>query len=435
MRSLILVGLMILAVACDTTRNTPDPEDNFFMRFYGNDGDQLGVDMLVSDDGSIILLGNSKLSSESPNQIYLVKVNRHGIVQWEKTFSSPNEQIAKDIAATADGNYVIVGDELKATTGTDFLIFTVDAQGNKLFSGTFSYTGNSIETVSSVLQIDDGASTGGFIVAGSTNYDNGSGPGFANSTAVFARFNQDCSPYILAWINNSSVGAEDDDFGIRVVQRGALNNSTDPYPFVFFGYTNSDSQNPSFNCWASKVENNGGGAALNILTSSPVNPNELLASVATINSGSIAEYVLAGTIKEAGAQEDKVFVTKIGDASLWKDSTLIPRTLDYSLGNLSLEGRALQKVTVIALQGSGYLVAANSVISGNSDIVLTKLTVDGSAVWDSPMVIGGPGDDSQAAIYEHPDGRLLVFGTMQIGDDRQSKMVLMKVNDKGALKD
>jgi hypothetical protein len=113
----------------------------------------------------------------------------------------------------------------------------------------------------------------------------------------------------------------------------------------------------------------------------------------------------------------------------------MPQSLSFELGDLSAEAIPYRKVSVFSLQQSGYLVAANNVSSGNSDIVLMKLNVDGSEAWTVPVTLGGQGDDSQSALYELPDGRILVFGTMQIGDDRQSKMALIKLNSDGRLRD
>jgi hypothetical protein len=431
MSRLVLVGLVMVMFACDTSRNTPDPEDSFFMRFYGDDGDQEGVDMVANDDGSFTLLGNSKLADENLTQPYLVKVNSHGIVIWEKYFDLGGELIAKDIEPTASGGYVILADKVNSITDTDFLLLIVDATGLQIGSGTFTYPGQSQEIAVSVTQIMNGGSEDGFIVTGSTNYDNGASAGFENITAVFARFDQSGGIYSNGpWTNNA--GGELNDYGIKVIQRADL---SDPSPFVFFGYKNSisntDPANGTYNYWVSKVNNSGEGVGSEILNGSPsnVNEDEQLGSVSTINSGSIANYILAGIL--TGGGQDRVFVASINDIGLTNDGVLTPRSLSFDLGDLGLEAIKLRKASICPLQQTGYLVAANSVASGNSNIVLMKLNVDGSEAWNGPVTLGGQGEDSQSALYELPDGRFLVFGTMQIGDDRQSKMALMKLNSNG----
>jgi hypothetical protein len=431
MSRLVLVGLVMVMFACDTSRNTPDPEDSFFMRFYGNDGDQEGVDMVVNDDGSFTLLGNSKLTDDDLTQPYLVKVNSYGIVIWEKYFDIGVELLAKDIEPTASGGYVILADKVNSITDTDFFLIIVDATGLQTASGTFTYPGQSQEIGVSVTQIMDGISEDGFIVAGSTNYDNGASTGFENITAVLARFDPTGAIYTDGpWTNNA--GGELNDYGIKVIQRADL---SDPNPFVFFGYKNSisntDPTNGTYNYWISKVNNSGEGIGSEILNGSPSNTNEdeQLGSVSTINSGSIASYLLAGIL--TGGGQDKVFVANINDIGLTNDGILTPQSLSFNLGDLGLEAIKLRKASICPLQQTGYIVAANSIVSGNSNIVLMKLNVDGSEAWPAPVTLGGQGEDSQSALYELPDGRFLVFGTMQIGDDRQSKMALMKLSSKG----
>lgn len=435
MSRLVLVGLIMFAFACDTSRNTPDPEDKFFMRFYGDDGDQEGVDMVANDDGTFTLLGNSKSADENLTQPYLVKVNSHGIVIWEKLFDVGVELVAKDIEPTVSGGYVILTDKVNSATDTDFLLLIVDAEGTQTASGTFTYPGQSQEIGVSVTQIMNGNSGDGFIVTGSTNYDNGASAGFENITAVFARFDQTGAIYSnVSWTNNA--GGEQNDYGIKVVQRADL---SDPNPFVFFGYKNSvsntDPTNGTYNYWMSKVNNSGEGVGSEILNGSPsnINEDEQLGSVSTINPGSIANYLLAGI--STGGGQDKVFVASINDIGLTNDGIFTPRSLSFNLGDLGLEAPKFRKVSICHLQQTGYLVTANNVSSGSSDIVLMKLNVDGSEAWPMPVTIGGQGDDSHSSIYELPDGRFLVLGTMQIGDDRQSKMALIKLNNNGLLQD
>jgi hypothetical protein len=437
MSRLGLFGLMIVMVACDTSRNTPDPEDSYFMRFYGEDGDQVGIDMLANDDGSFILLGNSKPSDESPTHPYLVKVNSHGIVVWEKAFDlgSGVEILAKDIEQNADGGYVILADKVNTSADTDFLLILTDANGQQLATGTFTYPGASHEVGVSVTQIMDGATAAGFIVTGSTDYDNGASTGFENMTAVFARFEQSGLLYDDGpWNNNA--GGELNDYGTKVIQRADL---TDPNPFVFFGYKNSlsntDPTNDTYNYWMSKVGNSGEGVSSEILEGSPAgtNQNEHLESVATLNSETVAKYILAGI--STGSGQDKVFIAGVIGEALEPDGILSPKSLSFNLGDLSTdEALAFRRVSITPLMRSGFLVAANDVSSGSADMVLMKLNVDGSEAWPLPIVLGGQGDDNQTAIYELPNESLVVFGTMQIGDDRQSKMALIKLNSNGKLK-
>ena len=57
-------------------------------------------------------------------------------------------------------------------------------------------------------------------------------------------------------------------------------------------------------------------------------------------------------------------------------------------------------------------------------------------VWASPVIFGGQGDDFAGAVRELPDGKIVVFGTMSIGQPNgEDKMVLIKVNKDGQFAD
>jgi hypothetical protein len=435
MRFLFVIGLMVLIASCDTARNTPDPEESFFMRFYGDDGNQEAVDMIINDDGTMILLGTSVKTNNKPSQVYLVKVTADGFVIWEKFFDDGFDWIAKDIEPTATtGQYVIAAEKISSVTGSDFLIFTVSDSGADALitnTGSFTYPGQSQEIPVSVTQIYDNGSGSGFIVTGSTNYDNGTGPGFEGITAVFARFDQSCANYTGSWVENA--GLESDDYGVRVIQRADLN---DTEPFVFFGYKNSppvdDISNTSFNFWFSKMSEVGGNVVVSsVLKDSPVDMDEELQSVSTINSGSLANYILTGIISPLTTGQERIFVSVVKDAALFAEGTLTPQILPFDLGDLTLKASKFKSTSSSALQDGGYIIAANTAASGDSEMLLMKLNVDGSTQWSDPILLGGQGDDWQVVVHELPDKRILLFGTMQIGDDRQSKMALCKLNRNG----
>jgi len=436
------VLFMVVAIAwgCDTTSNTPDPSKHFFIRYYGSDGDQKSVDMVANADGTFMLLGNSVINGES--QIYLLKVNADGIIVWEKTYGGPNNEIAKDIEQTADGNYIILADYQSPAVGTDILLMSVDQNGNQQDSTTFSYSGVSDEIGVSVTQLLNATSPAGFIVAGNTNYDSIPGDngadGFEKSTAIFIRFNADFSLAGDEWNNHS--GALEDDYCTKVFQVGDLTDP-DSDPFVFFGYTNSNPNIPSFNFWATGLTRGGDGASLDIdakgvIPGSPVGTDEILGSVTSIvSTAGFNNYLLCGISSSLSGGNDEIFLAKLNTSNLTVDGVLAPKVININLGDISSGATNLQKVTAYPSKNLGYLIAANSIASGNSDIILTKVGVDGNPVWTSPIVLGGPNNDFESAIYELPDRRIIVFGTMELGDEGQAKLAFMKLNSNGEFND
>src|SRR5687767_4118459 len=113
-RLLFFFGSVCLVFsACDTESNTEDPDLNYFVKYYGSDGDQYGVDMALLTDGSMLLLGNYA-QSDFDQDIYLVRVDERGDILWESRIggdpAANNIWEAKDIEPTNDGNFIVLAD-------------------------------------------------------------------------------------------------------------------------------------------------------------------------------------------------------------------------------------------------------------------------------------------------------------------------------------
>lgn len=434
MRAVSIISMIFFVVACDTSRNTVSSDEKYFLRYYGAAGYQEAVDMVLTDDNNYLLLGNSRVSLDAPSQVYLVKVNQSGHVLNEKFFTSANSQIAKDIEATTDGDYLILIDSI-TSSGSNIMLKVVDDEGTVSATAAYSLPGNYNEFGNTVTQLTDSGTPAGFIVTGYTDAleDATNAVSFDKTTALKVRFNQDGTPYTGFWKNYD--GVEGDDIGIRIIQRGDLNDETKE-PFVFFGYSDSNiaGGNTSFNFWISEVDSKGEGVGSGIVENSPTN-QEKLSGVVSINQTVSSSFILTGTVTD-GAGDDKIFIAGV-NPSLTADTFLGSQALNIELGNLKSLNASYQSVSVTPLRHSetGYLIAANQVLVDDTDIILTKLSVSGAQVWTEPVRFGGGGNDRQSVVMELADGRILLFGTMELGNDRQSKMTLMKLNKRGQLRE
>ena len=429
-RLIFIAALFFFMVGCDTANNVPDPTNSYFVKYFGTDGDQEGADMFVNDDGTILLLGTSTFST-GIGQAYLVKIGDRGDIIWEKFYSASGSLMAMDIEPIVNGNFVILCNVEDPASGINTFILTIDQNGNEINSGSFSYAGISNEIGITVTPIVDGNLPAGFLVSGNTNYDpipnDNSDNGFEKISALLMRFNEDCSLYQGAWNDHQSSNGE--DYFTKAVQVADLNNDD---PFVLFGYTNSYPNNPSFNFWSTRINNNGGGLLLEngIIAGSPTNTDEKLGSVATINvSSQYKNYLLVG-ISTSNSGADNIFI-----ATSQLSLLTTPKSItEFDLGNISALGsRFLEKVTSYPVN-DGFVIAANTVADGNSNIILTKIRSDGQPIWNSPVILGGAGQDYESSVYVTADNKILVFGTMSIGDDGQKKMMLVKLNEDGQFK-
>jgi hypothetical protein len=116
-----------------------------------------------TSDGGYIVAGNRDIEDVCCSDIFLLKTDANGNIQWVKTYYIPDDNWSFSFQQTSDGGYILAG----ATTafgpgGGDALLIKTDSFGNIQWAKT--YGGASIDWASSVQQTSDG----GYILAGGT---------------------------------------------------------------------------------------------------------------------------------------------------------------------------------------------------------------------------------------------------------------------------
>lgn len=96
--------------------------------------------------------------------MWLLKTDVSGEVQWEKTYGGQEPETANSIVKTGDGGYLLVGSTDSVGAGnSDGWAVKVDSQGNKQWSKTFGEEGE--DFFKDAVQ----ASDGGYVITGITN--------------------------------------------------------------------------------------------------------------------------------------------------------------------------------------------------------------------------------------------------------------------------
>jgi hypothetical protein len=96
--------------------------------------------------------------------------------------------------------------------------------------------------------------------------------------------------------------------------------------------------------------------------------------------------------------------------------------------------RPLEAVSATASLSTpqGYLLLAEESRNlGTKNISLSKIDQSGIVIW-SVSLGSEEENDEAAAVVELADGKILVLGTVELGDN-QSKMALFKLNQTGKL--
>lgn len=436
-RNIVLFCFLAAAIpACDTSNSIEAPVKNYFLKYFGNDGDQEGVDLVIDSEGFFYLLGNTSSQvaingsrNYNGQQIYLVKASPEGEVVWEKSFGGALEDEASDIEFTSDGRLVIAGNTEVGAGDKDIFLLTVDKDGNKLDSAVYGFK-NFNEDARSVTQINTG-----FIVAGSTtnlsfkpNPPAGAPPATDINDGLQLRFFDTLDPDTLTW--RRANGTDQGDVTIKIFQ--VTPTPADPTAFYVFGYSNQANlgdNNNDYNFWYYGAGTTG-EPTNNWTVGSPVD-EERLTSVGLTPVQSGDGYILAGVSEGATGTFD-IYVSKLRKTLNFSTQDVqFSKPLNATLDQLNAQ---FEKVTVFASARSGYLILANESSQGNSNFYLTKIGNDGSLAWGTTpyFIFGGPiHDDFIGSVSELPDGRIILFGTMGVGDEGQRKMTLIKVNPNG----
>ena len=115
-------------------------------------------------DGGYLLAGHTYIDyydSTQHKDIYIVKTDSAGTLQWKKHHGSTANEHGFDLQFTADGGYIMAGSQYDASSAkTNMYLLKMDMQGDSLWSK--SYSGINYSEARAVWQTNDG----GYILAG-----------------------------------------------------------------------------------------------------------------------------------------------------------------------------------------------------------------------------------------------------------------------------
>ena len=110
-------------------------------RNLGGSGNEQGYAIEQTPDGGYLVAGYSDTYSNGGEDMLVYKLNAAGVKEWRKNYGGSGNDRAFSLCPTADGGTAIAGYTDSYGTGGDFLIFKVDASGNKLWRKNYGSTG------------------------------------------------------------------------------------------------------------------------------------------------------------------------------------------------------------------------------------------------------------------------------------------------------
>ncbi len=145
--------------------------DEMWNKTFGGTGRDEIASIRLTSDGGYILAGGTNSYRDSWGDAWLVKVDKNGNEQWNRTYYGAHSiaQTASSAQETADGGYIISGiifpivDVPQTERRSDACLIKTDSTGNEQWNRTFGGKGEN--RALSILQVSDG----GYIMAGDTS--------------------------------------------------------------------------------------------------------------------------------------------------------------------------------------------------------------------------------------------------------------------------
>lgn len=403
MRRISIVIVILLLWACETSTNVAPEFRNYFIRTYGGDGDQEGIDFVVNADNTITILGNS-ITPAGSRFIYIAKVTAEGDLLWEKTLGGGAEN-AQDIEPLfAGGGYIILSNIATSSLTSDIHLIKINDAGDVLLDVIYNpledQFGNSITPLAN----------GNYFVAGKTDETD---PNNVDNPVL----DQDVLVVLLDVnldeIESTRVGSSTFGEAIRV-----LPTSSDK--FIYAGFYDeaevSTDQDFVFRLFSSQTN-----LVEATLRTGGVTENEVMKSFIRNADGS---FLAVGYVNPVDNLSFEIYVAVInGNNTLRQGQKL-------SLGTSRVQGVDGTQSTF----SGGYLLITDdfSLADATRDIRLIKVNSTLQEEWSVSYGTSG-NDDYSAKVAELAGGEILMLGTLTITN--QKKIALIRVNPQGSFND
>ncbi len=194
---------------------------------YGGKGDDIPVQLQITDEGNYLLLGYSNSHSEEGTDYWLVEFDNVGNVNFEETYNIGTTDIATGLTKNKDQTYLISGytrTNYKSPSGKeaqgveDYVAIKVDQQGQKLWEKQLGGKGS--DRLLSTLQTRDG----GYVLSGTSN----SGAGRDKSIR-----SNGLKDYWVVKLQDEAVAIEEEDRSIVVYPIPTERYLTVVVPYAF----------------------------------------------------------------------------------------------------------------------------------------------------------------------------------------------------------
>ncbi|MBI5679856.1 MAG: hypothetical protein HZC47_03045 [Methanobacterium sp.] len=200
---------------------------------YGGPGNDSAYSFKTTQDSGFILAGSSTSLGLNGSDVYVIKTNQKGALQWQETFGGSGNEWGKSVLQMQNGSYWVLGSTNSSFANYDFYLLNLDSKGrlmlNKTFGGANDDFGDTVigtednNLLLSGLTNSSGAGAFDTLIIKTDTYGNQiwnrtfGGPG--NDSATFIRETDD-GGYILIGDTNSFGAGGFDIFVVKFNNAG-----------------------------------------------------------------------------------------------------------------------------------------------------------------------------------------------------------------------
>lgn len=382
----------------------------------GSADDQLGGSWPTSDGGVVLggrsystISGEKTETNNGVDDYWLVKLDKMGNIQWQRTFGGNDVDEILALAQTKDGGYILTGNSVSYPSGDkadnkgafDFWVIKLNSFGSMEWQRALG--GNSYEFCNSVQQTKDG----GYLIGGSSVSD------VSGDKSEYSRGGYD---FWIVKLNSNgdklwdkTIGGSGDEFLCKAIETrdggyflGGISTSN-------ISGEKSENSRGNNDFWAVKLDKNRNKVWDK--TAGGTDNDYVNGLVQTPDGG----YVLSGASASNISGEKTENSKGMFDYWIVKLSKNGQVQFDKTIGGSSYEFEATVDNTV----DTGLIIAGNSSsnISGDKtensrgdyDIWVVKLNKYGKISWDKTL--GGNASDNVRSIQEIKKDRFFIGGS------------------------
>lgn len=381
---------------------------NLWAKAYGSYSNDEALSIQKTSDGGFIVAGYMRISGTNYD-IWVLKLDKDGNVQWQKVFGGPFLDQAYDVKETSDGNYIVAGYSVTSvpTPQSNGFIVKLDSDGNFLWSLTYGDTAND-EFRSLTISQESGVE---YIIV--TGYTKSFGAG--GEDAWILKVNS--SDGSIIW--QKTYGTSNDDRFQRVIT-SSYNGSVS---YVFAGRTYTGSTRYDF--WLMVIDKDGNIKMSKRYFYPLLSPgNEFSWDIKETQDGAFVITDLAERYIGSGGRD--IWILKIRK----EDGEIIWQK--------AFGGQYDDEARSLLIDENGDIIiagAASGLVSGSSvyDIWILRLDKDGNLKWQKVYGMMGSNRDLASSICQSDDGNFVIAGyttTSGGGTD----VFVMKITPEGYIK-